>query len=244
MTYRLLIEYDGSAFCGWQRQHGPPSVQAALEEALAIVLQVPTPITGAGRTDSGVHARGQVAHFQACALDTGHVQRSLNGLTPPSVVVHALEVAPDGFNARFDATSRRYHYYVNCENTALERHFRYMLPYSVCFGAMNEAATHLLGEHHFGAFCLHRSATRNRVCNVTRAQWMPESRPHEWRFEVEANRFLHGMVRAIVGTLLDVGRGKRPMKDVARTLDSRDRRKAGPAAPPYGLVLEFVRYAE
>ena len=244
MTYRLLIEYDGSAFCGWQRQHSQPSVQGALENALATAIRQPVTLVGAGRTDSGVHARGQTAHFRVPdPLDVQRLRQSLNGLTPKSIAIHAVERAPDDFHARFDALSRRYHYYVTTHPTALDRHYRYPLPHPVDFSIMNQAAAQLIGTHHFGAFCMTRSATLNRECTVTHARWEHESRPHQWRFEVEANRFLHGMVRAIVGTLLDIGRGKTRVEDFSTIMLSRDRRKAGPAAPAHGLVLETVRYS-
>ena len=239
----MLIEYDGGPFCGWQRQRGQATVQETLEAALAVVFRCATPVIGAGRTDSGVHARGQVAHFSVPeALDIRRVRHSVNGLTPRSVVVRALEVVPDHFHARFDATSRRYHYYVSCQPTALARHFRYLLPHAVDFAAMNRAAAHLVGTRHFGAFCLRRAATRNRVCTITRAMWAREAPSYHWRFEVEADRFLHGMVRALVGTLLEVGRSRLREQDLLRILESRDRRQAGPAVPPHGLILERVHY--
>ncbi len=244
MTYRLLIEYDGAPYCGWQRQKGLPSVQAALEEALAIVLRKPTPLVGAGRTDSGVHARGQVAHFRTEApLDERRVARALNGLTPASIAVHGLSIAPDNFHARYDAISRRYHYYVSVKPSALGRGYRYDLPYAVDFDAMNEAAACFLGEHDFTSFCLHRSAAVNKICVVTCARWTQGGRPQHWTFAVVANRFLHGMVRAMVGTLIDIGRGKQPAAHLYSVLASRDRRAAGPAAPPHGLVLECIEYA-
>lgn len=243
MKYRLLIEYDGGPYCGWQRQQSQPTVQATIEQALATALRQPVSIVGAGRTDSGVHARGQVAHFElANTIDVNRLRRSLNGLTPPSVVVHALEMTPKDFHARYDAVSRRYHYYINLEPTALDRHIRLHVPHKVDLAAMNAAAARLLGTHHFGAFCLTGSATVNRECIVTHAQWVHETPPFAWRFEVEANRFLHGMVRTMVGTFLDIGRGKMCAGDLCDILESRDRRRAGPAVPAHGLILETVRY--
>ena len=244
MTYRLLVAYDGTDFCGWQRQREQPTVQQALEEALATCLRQPVGLTGAGRTDSGVHARGQVAHFNFPeVLDREDVLRSLNGLTPHSIAIKALSPVAEGFHARFDAIRRRYRYQVACLPTALERHYRYALSHSVDFDLMNEAASLLVGQHDYDAFCLTRSPTRNRQCTVHRASWRADVQPGHWYFEIEANRFLHGMVRAIVGTLLEVGRGKREVEDILAVLGSRDRRAAGPAAPAHGLVLESVHYA-
>jgi len=243
MKYRLEIEYDGTGYSGWQIQSGQPTVQGALEDALAIALRKPISVVGSGRTDSGVHARGQIAHFlMEEAVSARRLLHSLNGLLSPSIVVLSLgEVAGD-FHARHDARRRRYHYYLSCHPRALDRHCRYVLQMQLDFDRMNQAAEHLLGSHHFGAFCRTRSATRNRVCCVEHACWMGEERSGDWRFEIVADRFLHGMVRAIVGTLLEVGRGNRQPHDIVRILQSKDRREAGPAAPAHGLVLEMVSY--
>ena len=243
MTYRLLIEYEGTDFRGWQIQRDQPTVQEALEQALETVLKERPSVVGSGRTDTGVHARGQVAHFHTeKPVDAYRLRRSLNGLLPRSIVVLSLEPAAEAFHARYDARRRRYHYYVATEPRALERHLRWLVRPAPDFEAMNRAAQHVTGTRHFGALCRARSETENRVCTVEQARWVAEARPGDWRFEIIADRFLHGMVRAAVGTLIEIGQGKRPEDDLPRVLAAQDRRQAGPAAPAHGLVLEHVDY--
>lgn len=243
-TYRLTIEYDGTSFSGWQVQPSDPSIQKELEDALATALREPISVTGSGRTDAGVHARGQVAHFTTNQhVDTYRLLAALNGLLPRTIAVRAVEQAPDGFHARYDARLRRYHYYVSTGFRALDRHMRWHVRPAPDFERMNEAAADLLGTRDFDAFCRTQSDTRNRICTVHAARWVRETDAGDWRFEIAADRFLHGMVRGIVGTLLEIGRGKRPVNDIPRILSLKDRREAGPAAPAHGLVLEEVSYA-
>lgn len=242
-TFRLLLEYDGGAFHGWQVQPGHRTVQQVLEDAFATLFRQPVGVVGSGRTDAGVHARGQVAHVVLPeTADAHHLRRALNGIAGPDVAVLAVEAAPDGFHARFDARRRTYLYHASTEPRALDRRTRLLLRPMPDFDAMNEAACMLLGTHHFGAFCRTQSDTQNRVCTVETAAWEPEARPGDWRFRIAADRFLHGMVRAVVGTLLDVGRGKLSADELPGILASEDRRRAGAAAPPHGLVLERVDY--
>lgn len=241
--YRLLIEYDGTTFHGWQIQPTHPTVQEHLEQALAIALRHPVAVVGSGRTDAGVHARGQVAHFTVeQAIVPFRLQGSLNGLLPASIRILDLYETHDAFHARFDATARRYHYYVSTIPRALDRHSRWFLRPAPNFDQMNAAAQALTGTHDFDAFCRARSETQNRVCTITAAQWHADVHSGNWYFAVEADRFLHGMVRALVGTLVQIGRSQRPSDDIPRILASRDRRQAGPAAPAHGLILEHVSY--
>lgn len=246
-VYALLLEYDGSKYSGWQRQKAHPTIQGYVEEALRTFLRCDElQITGSGRTDAGVHARGQVAHFECQPIPADQwrrLVRALNGLLPPPIAVRAATKTYDGFHARYDARRRTYHYHISSVPLALDRNQRLFIPAALDYECMNRACNLLIGSHHFGAFCRTRSATINRVCTVYYAQWEPETSPGYWKFVVEANRFLHGMVRSLVGTLIEIGRGQRSVQDLGDILASQDRREAGPAAPAYALVLDHVTYA-
>jgi tRNA pseudouridine38-40 synthase len=245
VTYKLLIEYDGTSLHGWQIQKEHESVQGLIESALEVVLKQRPDIVGSGRTDAGVHARGQVAHF--CLPDTVNekkLQASLNGLLPRSVRIIGLQKESDGFHARYDAVLRTYRYYISTLPRSLDAHMRWHVMPEPDFSAMNRAAALLIGELDFSSFCRTKSDTENRICRIESAVWMEEPREGDWYFEISANRFLHGMVRTIVGTLLDIGQGRRAVEELAGIIEACDRREAGQAAPAKGLVLERVTYRE
>ena len=209
------------------------------------MLRIKVGISGSGRTDAGVHARGQVAHFDLPEpVDIPKLRRSLNGVLPRQISVLNLKETHDEFHARYDARMRRYFYHISTEKHPLSVKSRYIIRFIPDFDVMNRAAGQLLGTYDCSAFCRVQSETINRVCTIREACWEKETYAGDWVFKISADRFLHGMVRTIVGTLLEVGGGKRNVDDIAALLDSRDRTLAGPAAPPHGLVLETVAYQE
>jgi tRNA pseudouridine38-40 synthase len=251
---RLDLGYDGGAFSGWARQPGRRTVQQVVEDALGRVLRLdgPAALTVAGRTDAGVHARGQVAHADVPAghwpADAGQVLRRLAGVLPPDVRVGRIAVAPAGFDARFSALFRRYTYRV-CDDPAgpdpLRRHdtLRYRHPLDVA--AMNTAAARLLGEHDFAAFCRRREGA-STVRELLLLSWAREpgspGAPSVVVGTVVADAFCHSMVRALTGALLRVGAGARPADWPAQVLGAGARDPGVPVAPPHGLCLEEVGY--
>ena len=241
-TIKLTLEYDGSDFVGWQFQENGRSVQEEVEKGISQILQERVRITGAGRTDSGVHAKGQVASFATeSSLHCASIARGLNGVLPPDVAVLAAEDAPDGFNARFDARSRRYEYIIKLKPAAIWRNFSWHVSYKLNQEIMAACLQTISGMHDFESFCKSEADVKHFGCNVFRAAWLT---PDESTlvFDITADRFLHGMVRALVGTMVEIGRGYRPLGDLERVLAAKDRREAGMAAPPQGLFLTHVEY--
>ncbi len=243
--YKLTPEYHGGPFVGWQRQASGASVQGALEAALRALEPGAPSIAGAGRTDAGVHATGQVAH---CDLiqdwEPSRLAEALNWhLKPDPVAVLAAEPVADDFHARFSATGRRYLYRVICRRAPLtiERGLAWRLSHDLDAGAMQAAADLLVGKHDFTTF---RSAQCQAASPVkTLDEFRIERAGEEIRFHLAARSFLHNQVRSFVGTLERVGAGKWPVAQVAEALAARDRAACGPVAPPDGLYLTEVRYA-
>ena len=240
-TIKLVLEYDGTDFSGWQFQTNGRSVQGVLEQALNTLLQEPTRVIGAGRTDAGVHARGQVCHFTTGnAMEARAMFGGMNALLPNDVVVRAVEDVEADFHARFRARERTYRYHITQVPAAIERHTRWYVGHPLDVEAMQRCAESLCGEHDFQSFCKSDTSVKNFRCTVTGAAWRKSG--NDVVFEISANRFLYGMVRALVGTMVDVGRGHKSENDFSEILSSKDRARASSAAPPGGLVLESVTY--
>jgi tRNA pseudouridine38-40 synthase len=244
-TIKLLLEYDGTDLCGWQRQANGPTVQQHLEEALERMVGTPVAVVGASRTDAGVHALGQVASFRTEARIPLHGFRmGMNSLLPPAIAVVAAEEVAEDFHARFSARGKRYRYSIltRSARAPLIRHRVWHKGGArLDVAAMREAAAALPGERDWSAFraagCTARTATR-RVDAVEVAE--PEA--HRIDIVVRGNAFLRNMVRILAGTLVEVGLGKLAPGQVAEIVESRDRTRAGPTAPPHGLCLEEVIY--
>jgi tRNA pseudouridine38-40 synthase len=251
-TLRVTIAYDGTDFAGWQRQATERTVQATIEDALVPIEGERVVITGAGRTDAGVHAAGQVASFSLkSAIDIINLQRALNATLPDDIRIVRVEEVPAAFNARFDARRKTYHYslWLGGVLPPQFRHYVWHIPQRLDMDAMNAAAGSLLGTHDFAAFqatgsdvqTTVRELVLSRIVNVSPSATI-SGEGELVRYEVTGNGFLRHMVRNIVGTLVEVGTGRWPAPCVADILASHDRTLAGPTAPASGLFLMRVDY--
>lgn len=247
----LEIAYNGASFHGWQSQPADVSVQQTIEEALSVLLRRPVPVTGAGRTDAGVHARRMFAHFDIapdCADSVADKRRFLNGLNRlcgRDIAIKDIIDVPTDAHARFDATSRTYKYFVALGKSPFMQDRAWLSPSALDVESMNRAAEILLLTSDFTSFAKLHSDAKTNICKLTHARW------DDWHndfgvpgivFTVTADRFLRNMVRAMVGTLVDVGRGKINHYDFRRILDRRDRCSAGTSMPPQALFLWDVTY--
>ncbi len=242
-TIRLDIEYDGSGFRGWAKQPGQRTVQGELEAALAVVLRAPVALTVAGRTDTGVHARGQVASFEAAAPVPADLRRSLNALCPDDVAVSAVSEAAPGFDARRDATARSYRYRLltRAAPSPFERGRALWWPHRVDREGLDACAAALPGSHDFTAFTPTQTDHVRFSRDVLAASW--EEEPGDvLAFRISADAFMRNMVRALVGTMLEVASSRRSVEEFTALLAGAPRSAAGDTAPPDGLYLESVSY--
>lgn len=240
--YFIHLSYDGTNYHGWQVQPNGSSVQAELQRALSTLLRQPIEIVGAGRTDAGVHARKMVAHFDVEELlDLKQTAYRMNRILPRDIAVEKIEKVGDDMHARFSATSRTYHYYIHTHKDPFCRAYSCETHYDLDFDAMNEAARFLLTQDDFASFCKTGADVKTTICHVTHAQWYQTS-PTTWYFEITANRFLRNMVRAVVGTLIDVGRHRIDLEDFKQIVENKTRTAAGESMPGHALFLEDVSY--
>jgi tRNA pseudouridine38-40 synthase len=245
-SVQLVLQYDGGAFAGWQRQPGRRTVQGVLEEALARLCAGPTPVLGAGRTDAGVHARGQAAGVRLSERWTpSAIRRALNAVLPDDVWIAAAHDMRDEFHARYSATARRYSYYIGMDDGAhspFRRPYEWAIARPLDRASLDTAARALIGSQAYRAFAVRGTApdSDDHRCTIRHAGWT--DRPGGLVFEVEANRFLHHMVRFLVGTMVDIGVGRRDAAALGELLIADDNRGVSPPAPAHALFLDRVEY--
>jgi tRNA pseudouridine38-40 synthase len=240
----LVLAWQGTSYSGWQRQPDAPTIQQTVEQALSRLCARPVTIFGAGRTDAGVHARGQVAHADAATrLDPGEMTRALNAILPDDVLVREAGFVGEAFHARYDARGKTYVYLIHPGpgRPLFDRHFVWHRPQELDLDAMNQAAARLVGRHDFSSLAAAGSEVKSAVREVKSAAWRHDQ-AGRLQFTVIADGFLRTMVRSMVGTLVQVGRGRFTPEDISDILAARDRSRAGPTAPPQGLWLMSVDY--
>ena len=256
MRYKITLSYDGSQFCGWQIQNDAITVQECLQKALSTLLKEETAVTGAGRTDSKVNAIGYVAHFETAARDLDAVDfgYKINAILPHGIVVHSIVPAAPDFHARFDARMREYKYFIHRRKDPFRNGYSYLYTFRIDVDRMNEAAALLLGEHDFSCFEKTGSDNKTSICKVSYAKWEPYTPEHVTLmgypagegdylvFTIRADRFLRNMVRAVVGSLLEIGRGRHDIAWMEGLLDGGTRSDAGESVPGHALFLTKVEY--
>lgn len=259
MRYRIRLSYNGSAFSGWQIQPNAPSVQECLQRALKTLLNESITITGAGRTDTKVNAINYIAHFDvesSSDIDTDFLRYKLNAILPAEIAVHEVSADKDDFHARFDATSREYKYFIHRKKDPFISGRSYLFTLPLDLEAMNRGAALLLGEHDFSCFEKVGGNNKTSVCNITRARWEAWTPDHVRMmgypcidgdyivFTIRADRFLRNMVRAIVGSMIEIGRGKRSPEWIGELVSHGTRSDAGQSVPGHALFLTECSYPE
>lgn len=246
MRYFLHLSYNGRDYHGWQRQPGALSIQEKIEDALQCLVRVPTPLTGAGRTDAGVNAAMMVAHFdtEEPIIDLPRFIASLNGLADPyNICFYSVKQVHDDAHARFDATSRTYRYYVNVKRSPFLFPYSFQVRHDIDLDRMNQAASILTEVEDFTSFAKLHGQTKTNICDVRSAKWIRmNDDPDRWYFEITANRFLRNMVRSVTGTLIDVGYGKLSIDGFKDIINAKDRKAAGTSLPPSPLFLQEIQY--
>ena len=242
--YFIYFSYDGTAYHGWQVQPGSNSVQHEMQRALLLLMGRDMSVVGAGRTDAGVHAHVMVAHFdtEEPIADCQQLAYKLNRVLPRDIAVDRIVSVPSDCHARFSAVARTYHYYIHTHKAPFLRHYSNEMTYRLDFQAMNNAAAHLLSVSDFAAFCKSGGDQKTTICHVSEARWTEMDEPGRWCFVITANRFLRNMVRAVVGTLIDVGRGRLTLSDFRKVIEGKKRTEAGESMPGHALFLVDIKY--
>ncbi len=240
--YFIYLSYDGTMYHGWQIQPNGISVQEEIQKALSTLLRKDMEIVGAGRTDAGVHARVMVAHFDTdIAIDCTNLAYKLNRLLPKDISVYKVIPVAEDMHARFSAVKRTYHYYIHLHKNPFRRHYSCELHYDLDFPLMNRAAAMLMDYDDFAAFCKVHTDVKTTICKVSQARWIDDG-DGCWHFIISADRFLRNMVRAVVGTLIDVGRHKITLQQFQNIVEGKNRSNAGESMPGNALFLENVEY--
>ncbi len=243
MRYFMQLSYNGSSYLGWQIQPQGDTVQGTIENAMSVLLRTPMSVTGAGRTDTGVNARMMIAHFDYAGELPADFHYRLNSMLGKDIAIQRIWPVADDAHARFDATERTYKYFVSMSKLPFLYHFSWRCVTPLDFEAMNCAAASILGRQDFTSFSKLHTQVKTNICDVRQAHWDPVSGADDlWCFTISADRFLRNMVRAVVGTLVDVGRGKIRPDAVADIIARRDRSAAGSSMPPYALFLWDIKY--
>lgn len=242
MRYFIYLSYNGKNYCGWQIQPNGITVQEEIEKALSTILRHPVSITGAGRTDTGVHAALMVAHFdiENPLMDIAQLGEKLNRLLPRDIAISHIRAVKSDAHARFDAISRTYKYYVTDKKDVFRGELAHKIYGKMDFGKMNEAAQILFEYTDFTSFSKLHTDVKTNNCRIMQAEWREEN--GQWVFTIQADRFLRNMVRAVVGTLFDVGRGKIDLNGFRNVIEQKDRCKAGTSAPAQALFLVDIEY--
>lgn len=242
MRYFIELQYDGAAYCGWQRQPDAVTVQGVIEEKLSMLLRVPTEIVGAGRTDTGVNASFYTAHFDAEeGIDTAQLCYKMNKVLPMDIAIMRIYEVRESLHARFDAKQREYTYFLTPHKSPFRRYSAWYFTADIDVERMNEAAAKLLEYEDFTSFAKLNSNNKTNICHISYARWRVEE-DGTLRFTIRADRFLRNMVRAIVGTLVDVGRGRYSVAEFEDIILARDLSRCSAGAPACGLFLSDVKY--
>jgi len=242
-NFKLTIQYDGTAFAGWQIQQNAVTIQQTIIDKIEILLKENVNLIGSGRTDAGVHAWGQVANFRTeKRIELEKFRYSLNSILPTTIKIKKIENVSEEFHSRFDAKKRSYYYFISKIQSPFFLNFAYFFPRikNISVKALNERSTTLIGKHDFTSFARKNTETKNKICTIYNIKWR-ETKDYV-QFFVEADRFLHGMVKTLVGTIIQLELASAEQKELLKILDKKNREAAGKAFPSKGLFLFKVRY--